>query len=323
MALPGDIVPDMDTALGSDQALSGTQWTLVRDDHKAVIVEVGGGLRTYQTARGEVVDGYDGSEVCPASAGQMLAPWPNRIRDGRFTFDGQTHQLPLTEPAFHNSIHGLVCWSRWRAVEVACDKVVLEHDLVPQPGYPWPLLMRTTWSLGKDGLRADHEAINVGSRPCPFGFAPHPYLAFDGVAVDDLLLRVPARSRLLADSRCLPIGAARAVGGEYDFIAARPIGGAVLDVTFGDIEMEPDGTSSVTVAAPDGRATSVWADAGFTWWQVYTGDTQPQPRYRRSVAVEPMTCPPDAFRSGKDVVVLQPGETWRGSWGIRPYTTTG
>jgi aldose 1-epimerase len=311
----------MDTALGSDQALSGTQWTLVWDDHEAVIVEVGGGLRGYRTARGDIVDGYAATEVCPASAGQLLAPWPNRIRDGRFTFDGQSHQLPLTEPSAHNAIHGLVCWNRWRAVEVAGNRLVLEHDLVPQPGYPWPLSLRTTWSVGPDGLRADHEVTNVGSLPCPFGFAPHPYLLFRGVAVDTLSLRVPARSRLLADARCLPIGAARVAGTEYDFTAPRPVRNAVLDVTFGDVEMEADSTSSVTVATPDGVATSVWADAAFTWWQVYTGDTQPQPRYRRSVAVEPMTCPPDAFRSGRDVVVLQPGGSWHGSWGIHPHTT--
>lgn len=307
----------MNTAAGLTRARSGTEWTITHGAQKAVVVEVGGGLREYHSDGDALIDGYPSGEICDGSAGQILAPWPNRIRDGRYPFRGHTHQLALTEPVFHNAIHGLACWVRWQAVEVRPEAVVVEHDLVPQPGYPWPLRMRTTWSIGPGGLRADHEATNTGDEPCPFGIAPHPYLQIPGVAVEDLTLRVPARSRLLTDGRCLPIGAARVAGGDYDYTTARKIGSAVLDVTFGDVDPGPDGTSTVTITAPDGSAVTMWADEAFGWWQVYTGDTQPPPRHRRSVAVEPMTCPPDAFRSGRDVIVLDPGDTWRGSWGIR------
>ena len=298
---------------------SGTQWTIAAHGHRAVLVEVGGGLRHYEAGGAEIVDGYGADELCPGSAGKVLAPWPNRIRDGNYRFGGIPRQLPLTEPTRHNAIHGLASWLRWECQESGADTVTLAVELPAQPGYPWPLRLRTRWSVGPRGLRADHEAVNLGTEPCPFGLAAHPYLRLPGVAVDDLLLCVPARTRLLLDSRLLPIGAAKVAGSGFDFTRPRRIGGTALDTAFGDLIREPDGRSAVVLTAPDGpAAVAVWADRAFGWWQVFTADSLPAPRHRRSVAVEPMTCPPDAFRSGRDVVTLAPGETWRGSWGIEP-----
>jgi aldose 1-epimerase len=296
---------------------SGTQWTIGADGHEAVVVEVGGGLRTYGSGGVDLLDGYGPDELCPAGAGQVLAPWPNRIRDGQYTFAGEPLQLPLTEPARHNAIHGLVNWLPWRLVAEEPGAVTVECAMPPIPGYPWELTMRTRWEVGADGLRATHEATNAGRTPCPFGLATHPYLKLPRVAVDDIELQVPARSRLLVDGRLLPIGAAKVAGSEYDFGIARTIGPAVLDMAFGDVLLAADGTSTVRLAG-DGRELRVWADGSFRWWQVFTGDTLHGERHRRSVAVEPMTCPPDAFRSGRDLVVLEPGQTWRASWGIRP-----
>lgn len=308
----------METAAQLTRSPSGTQWTISAAEHEAVVVEVGGGLRAYAVDGEELVDSYAESEICPGSAGQILAPWPNRIRDGRFTFGGELRQLALTEPAQGNAIHGLVNWARWTVVEAGASAVTVEHEMVPQPGYPWPLLLRTTWSVGGEGLRAAHEVTNIGSQPCPFGLAPHPYLRVPGAAVDDLALRVPGHSRLLLDSRQLPIGAARVASGEYDYTEPRRIGAATLDVAFGEIERDPTGQSAVTLTRADGAGIRIWADEAFTWWQVYTGDTLAPERRRRSVAVEPMTCPPDAFRSGRDLIVLEPGQVWRGVWGVAP-----
>jgi len=297
------------------QAPSGTQWTIEAGGRRAVVVEVGGGLREY----GAVVFGYDADQLCPNSAGKILAPWPNRLRDGRYTFGGATHQVALSEPARNNAIHGLVNWVRWRRVEGTGDSVTIEHDLVPQSGYPWPVTLRTTWSVGPGGLSATHTATNTGTVPCPFGLGAHPYVRVPGVAVDDLRLRIPAASRLLVDGRSLPIGAAKVASTEYDFTAPRALGTTQLDHGFGDLERDADGGSAVTLEAPDGRGVRVWADAAFHWWQVFTGDGLAPARARKSVAVEPMTCPPDAFRSGRDLLTIEPGQTWRGSWGIQEF----
>ncbi|TDC28456.1 aldose 1-epimerase family protein [Micromonospora sp. KC213] len=298
---------------------SGAQWTIAADGHEAVIVEVGGGLRSYRCAGVDLVDGYAADEVCPGSAGQVLAPWPNRIRDGAYTFGERSLQLDLSEPSRHTAIHGLVNWVRWELLEESADAVTIGYDLPPQPGYPWALRLRSRWSVGADGLRAEHEVTNTGAEAAPFGFSVHPYLRLPGVPVDQTLLRVPGRSRVLLDARLLPVGATAVAGTEYDFTEPRPIGDAVLDLAFGDVVRDDDGGSAVTLTAPDGSAAlHIWADREFGWWQVYTGDTLTGERFRRSVAVEPMTCPADAFRSGKDLITLKPGASWRGVWGLRP-----
>ena len=300
-------------------AKSGTQWTIESDGHRAVLAEVGGVLRGYSAGDREIVDGFTAEEISPASAGQILAPWPNRIRDGHYTFEGQPYQLALTEPDRHNAIHGLTNWARWRAAEKSADSVTLEFDLPPQLGYPWSLTLRTRWTVGADGLRCDQEVTNTSGANAPWGYSVHPYLQLTGVAVDDILLRVPGKTRVLADSRLLPIGAVKVAGTEYDFTEPRRIGTAVLDTTFGDLDHNADGGSAVTISAPDSSAqVEVWGDENFKWWQVFTGDTLHGERFRRSVAIEPMTCPPDSFRSGRDLLVLASGQTWSASWGIKP-----
>src|SRR5262245_41698726 len=244
-------------------APSGDQWTIKSGDHEAVVVEVGGGLRSYKVSGSDVVLGFSEEDLCPAGAGQILAPWPNRIRDGRYSFGGTAYQLPLTEPSTHNAIHGLVNWVRWRTVSLAPEELVVEHDLVPTPGYPWPLSLRTTWTVSRDGLRAAHEVTNVGNADCPFGFSVHPYLTVPGKTADDLLLRIPARNRLLVDGRLLPIGAARVAGGDFDYTEPRRIGTAVLDTAFGDVIRDPDGGSDVTLSTEDGQGVRLWADSAF------------------------------------------------------------
>ena len=300
------------------QALSGAQWTIEADGQRAVLVEVGGGIRTYTAGGHEIIDGFGTDEIAPACHGQILAPWPNRIRDGQYTFEDEAQQLALTEPDKNTAIHGLVNWSRWHLVAEEPGSVTLEFHLPAQVGYPWSLLLQTRWSVGPDGLRADHEVTNTSDRNAPFGFSVHPYFQLTDTAVEDIELRIPARSRVLADSRLLPIGAVKIAGSEYDYAEPRRIGEAVLDTTFGDVVADADGGSSVILAAPSGQSISVWADGTFRWWQAFTSDTLSGERHRRSVAIEPMTCPPDAFRSGRDLTVLAPGDTWRASWGVRP-----
>jgi len=300
-------------------AKSGTQWSIEADGHRAVVVEVGGVLRAYSAGDVRILDGFEADEMSPASAGQILAPWPNRIRDGQYTFEGQAYQLALTEPDRHNAIHGLSNWARWTLVERTPGSVTVEFDLPAQVGYPWWLRLRTRWTVSADGLRCDQEVVNNSATNAPWGYSVHPYLQLTGVAVNDILLHVPGRSRILADARLLPIGAAKVAGSEYDYTEPRRIGDAILDATFGDVDHDADGRTQVTIADPNSDAkVTVWADEKFRYWQVFTGDPLHGERFRRSVAIEPMTCPPDAFRTGRDLIVLEPGQTWSATWGIKP-----
>jgi aldose 1-epimerase len=299
-------------------ARSGTQWSIEGGGRRAVVVEVGGTLRAYSAGDVPLLDGFDADEMSPASAGQILAPWPNRIRDGRYTFEDQSYQLALTEPEKHNAIHGLANWSRWTVVEHTADCLTVEFELPPQVGYPWWLTLRSRWQVSADGLRCDQQAVNNSTSNAPWGYSAHPYVKLPGVSVDETVLHVPGKSRILADARLLPIGSVSVAGSEYDFTEPRKIGGLVLDIAFGDIEHNASGITEVTITDPGSAASIVvWADQKFKYWQVFTGDTLAGERFRRSVAIEPMTCPPDSFRTGRDLTVLAPGETWTASWGIR------
>ena len=290
---------------------SGEQVELTVDDQHVVVVGVGGGLRRYDVGDESVLDGYGVVSMCGSGRGQLLAPWPNRVQDGSYELGGERYQLAIDEPERRNAIHGLVRWSTWTVVEQETDRAVLEHRLYPTPGYPFTLDLRVEYSLAGDGLTVQVEATNVGERSCPYGFGAHPYLSAGGGLVDELELRIPAETALISDERSIPIGRQSVDGTGLDFRAPRPIGSVQLDHCFTDLSREGDGRARVELG---GRAT-LWVDESFPYVMVFTGDALADVA-RRSVAVEPMTCAPNAFRSGDGLIRLEPGESHSGTWGI-------
>jgi aldose 1-epimerase len=302
---------------------SGRQYELVHGAQRAVVVEVGAGLRVYEVGGEPLLDGYGEDEMCTSGRGQLLIPWPNRITGGTHEFEGTTYQLPLTEPTAGNAIHGLVRWRQWAAREQAADSVVLEHVLDPQPGYPFTLELTTEYALGDNGLSVRTSAHNAGKRPCPFGAGAHPYLTLGVIPVDSLLLHVPAATVLSTDDRGIPVGSGPVAGSEYDFREPRAIGTTALDHCFTDLERDGDGFARATVAdSEDGQRIELWVDARHTHLMVFTGDPLPDVN-RRAVAVEPMTCPPNAFKTGDGVIRLDPDETIWFSWGLRKSPVMG
>jgi aldose 1-epimerase len=296
---------------------TGEQFPLRAGDAEVTAVEVGGGLRTFRVGDREVLDGYDAGEMAEAARGHVLAPWPNRLRDGVYTWDGERHRTPVTEPERGTAIHGLVQFASWRAVERAEDRVVLEHLLFPRPGYPFTLRLRVAYELSADGLRVTTTATNEGATALPYGEGHHPYV-LAGPRLDACTLVAPGATVLQTDERALPTGAVSVAGTPYDLRAGRVVGDLVVDSCFTDLERSPDGLAEVRLTAPDGRGVAVWMDEGYGYLQLFSGDVLPEPRRRRGLAVEPMTCPPNAFASGEAVRRLEPGESTEAGWGIRP-----
>ena len=298
---------------------SGEQFELESGEWRLTVVEVGGGLRALRRGDWQVLDGYSVERMCSGGRGQPLMPWPNRIDGGRYTFDGVPHQLALTEPLRGNAIHGLTRWSHWRSVERSAERVVLEHALDPQPGYPFALSLRLHYELTPQGLTVRASARNAGVARCPFGVGFHPYFSCEpaGARVDGSLLKVPANEYLLAGARGIPTGRAPVEGTPFDFRRARPIGELALDHAFAGLARDPDGRARVELASADQRRRiTVWLDASYQYVQVFTGDTLPQAERRFGVAIEPMTCPANAFAIGEAVRILEPGESWQCEWGI-------
>ena len=287
-------------------------------DQRAVVDGVGGGLCAYSAGGLDLVDGYPPGEPITSGRGQVLIPWPNRLEDGAYEFDGRRHQLPLTEPERGNAIHGLVRDASWTVGEREPHRIVLEHVLQPQPGYPFALSLAVEYSLSESGLRVQTTATNSGRDACPFGSGQHPYLTLGTGTVDQLILHAPGQTVLVEDERRLPRGREPVEGTEYDFSRPREIGATKLDDAFTDLQRGADGRARVELRDPVSRAgLTLWLDEAYRYLQLFTGDPLPEVS-RRSLAVEPMTCPPNAFRTGEDLIRLEPGETHMGAWGITP-----
>jgi aldose 1-epimerase len=303
---------------------TGEQWVIAHGHQEAVVTEIGATLRSYTFGGNDVVDGFGPSEWSHAGRGQVLAPWPNRLGDGKYEWQGVHAQAALDEPALGNAIHGLVRWLPWRLEANAQNVVVLGCTIRPTPGYPFSVELRTEYRLRRDGLVVTTQATGAGDVAAPFGIGFHPYLrtgAEDGELIDGALLVLPARRWLLLDERQLPTGEDQSVAGtELDFTAGRVIGPTKLDTAFTDLRRGADGIARAGLEDPvTGRGVEMWVDDRFRYLMCFTGDTVEPERRRRAVAVEPMTCPPDAFRSGRDLIVLEPGESWEGTWGLHPH----
>jgi aldose 1-epimerase len=297
---------------------TGHQYEIVHGATRAIVVEVGGGLRTLVVDGRDVLDGYTDQEFCPGGRGQVLMPWPNRLDHGRYEWDGRTHQASWSEPELMNAIHGLVRFASWDCVSAQPTRLELAHILWPSPGYPFSLELRLTYTLDGDGLTVQTGAKNIGADPAPFGSGQHPYLRpSSGSVVDDCMLSIAARRYLPTDDRGLPIGRESVAETAYDFRSSRHIGGDVLDLGFTDLIRDDDGRAWVEVTEPGAERVALWVDESYRYLQVYTGDTLPDAsRRRRGLAVEPMTCPANAFATGTDVWRIDPGETRTATWGL-------
>jgi aldose 1-epimerase len=296
-------------------ALSGRQFRIRAGAHEATIVDVGAGLRSYTVGGADVTCSYPPEEMPPKCCGTTLVPWPNRIRGASYSFDGVAYQLAVTEPATGNAIHGLGRWARWTAVRRHADRVTLRLDVVPQNGYPFEIRASVTYRLHHhDGLSVTFKARNRGTNPAPFGAGAHPYLSTRGHELDETVVHLPAREVLDLDAVQIPVDSHRVAKTSFDLRRGRRLRDVRLDDAFTDL-ITTDGRGHAEVRGPDGGAR-LWFDDAFGYLQVFTkADLTPG---QHGVAVEPMTCAPDAFNSGAGLVVLAPGAKWRGRWGIIP-----
>jgi aldose 1-epimerase len=297
-------------------------WELALRDgaYTAVVTEIGGGLRVLQHGGQDLVRQYQADQVRPRYTGVVLAPWPNRVADGAYEFHGEVHQLPLTEPERGNALHGLVTWDRFRAEQVTESSVTLVDALVPRVGYPFEVEVSVTYTLsGRDGLQTTVRGRNTGSRAAPWGTAAHPYLQAGAAHVDECVLTVPADQVLeVTPDRLLPVGLAPVEGTDLDFRSATLIGDTFVDHAFTGLRAGDDGLVRVRLTSESGQGVEcAWDPDVLPWVQVHTADTPEAATNRTGLAVEPMTCGPDAFNSGQDLVVLQPGAEHVASWTLR------
>jgi len=297
---------------------SGRQLRIAAHGYEAVIASVGASLRVLRVDGRHLVVPFDADEVRPGYRGTTLAPWPNRIVDGRYTFDGVEHQLALTEPARGQALHGLLSWAEFSDRLVASDRVVLAAVIEPQTGYPFRVEVETEYRLDENGLQQTVTARNLGADAAPWGTGPHPYLVAGDGRVDDWTLALPASEVLtVTPDRLSPI-AVEPVDShpQWDFRTPHPIGDVFIDHAFTGLD-RADGIAEVRLTSGDHGVALSW-DARCPWVQIHTADNPGQDGIHRiGLAVEPMTCPPDAFNSSVDLVVIEPGAEHSAAWRIR------
>ena len=303
---------------------------LACDESTAAISPIGASLVRFSVG--------DRPIVVPMNAfdGAVLAPWPNRIDGGRFDFAGDSHQLPITEPERGTALHGLVADVEWSVVERTESTVSLEYALEPTEGYPFEFSLQVDFELAEAELRMRARALNTGSAPAPFGFGFHPWLSGGaGELVDEAQLVIPAAHWYETNERLIPTGVrpfddGTAVPADHvsddsacmvckDFRALRLIGGTVLDDAFGQPRRGDDGWSRARLKGADLREVVVGMGPGFRTWQACTGDGLDEDLARRAIAIEPMTCPPNAFAAGEagvDFDVVAPGDELVVEWSI-------
>lgn len=310
----------MDQIQTRDRPPSGTQYSIDDSGYAAVIASIGASVRTLQHNGRDLIVPFDIDSMRPNYRGATLAPWPNRVVDGRYSHDGVDHRLALTEPSRGHALHGLVCWLDFQAVRQTDRSVTLGALIEPQDGYPFRLAIEVTFTIGENGLKTTVSATNLSSVPAPYGTGPHPYLVAGLGRVDEWTLELPADDVMtVTRDRLAPVGIEgvdTASNGAYDFRTPTPIAGTAIDHAFTTLLRDGSGTATVRLTDPSGSGVTMTWGTECPWVQIHTADLPDPAKSRLGLAVEPMTCPPDAFNSKIDLISIQPGETTSATWTI-------
>lgn len=307
--------------------LSGLQHSIRAGDYEAVIAGVGASVRSLTYRGRNLVVPFEADEVRPGYRGVTLAPWPNRVVDGVYTFNGETHQLPLTEPSRAHALHGLATWLDYHVVDKDPSHVTLAATIEPQTGYPWRITVRTTFALTSEGLTQIVTATNESDSSAPWGTGPHPYLVAGDAPLDEWTFELPAAQVLaVTDDRLAPteLQAVEADAERFDFRHARRIGAVEIDHAYTALASSHDGLTTARVTDAAGRGVAMVWDAACPWVQIHTADAPEgaaSPVHRIGLAVEPMTCAPDAFNAGAypfdtGLIVIEPGQSATAQWQI-------
>jgi aldose 1-epimerase len=285
------------------------EYLISAGSYTAVVSAEGANLRSLQYRGRNLVLPSRAGHPNPDYRGIIAAPWPNRIADGQYTFDGDHLELPINEHDRRCALHGLVFARTWELDVHESTFVILNCTVSAQDGYPFTLHLTAQYRLTEEGLNITLTAKNTGATPAPYGACPHPYLVAGPSPLDDWVMQFKAERFLeVTADRLLPVGEQDLMGHAFDYEQPRPIGSTEMDHAFTGLGFDAAGIAELTLQDPTGVGVGMSWDMSCTWLQLHTADREPPLPNRLGLAVEPMTCPPDAFNSGKDLVRLLPGE---------------
>lgn len=298
---------------------NGQVLTLKAHGFSAQLATVGATLVSLEFDGRPLVRAFDPQLARPVFSGAILAPWPNRVTDGSYSWDGQSHQLPITESDRGHALHGLVADADFSLTAHSEQRAELTTTITPSAGYPFTVQLVISYRLEAEGLRATATATNLGETAAPFGWGSHAYLVAPGERVDQWTLNLPAQQvQLTEGERLLPKDVVAVAGTELDFRTPKLLGSTFIDHAYTSLEFDSEKLTRAVLTNEDGVGSQIIWDESCRWVQVHTADRDDPTLNRSGLAVEPMTCPPGAFNSGEDVIRLEPAATNQISWLISP-----
>lgn len=252
----------------------------------------------------------------------ILFPFPNRIRNGRWQFEGETYQFDKP-PESPTTIHGLLLNQPYQVDKHAADEngatlvCSLNSGDFPEVirQFPFPFTIQIAYTL-KDAVLTMRIAIkNTGDRNMPMGFGIHPYFSTNltGAAdASEALITVPAAKYWKLDDVLVPTGQQNDVTGTLDLRNGQPFGQLKLDHVFTDVQLVDNVSRCLIENKDTGHTLVMESDAIFRELVVYT------PPGRDAICFEPYTCPTDAINLEArgipaGVIVLAPNETFSGT----------
>ncbi|BDR53220.1 aldose 1-epimerase [Bombiscardovia nodaiensis] len=306
------------------QPRTGQQYSISYGDYQAIVTEQGAILRALKYQGRDLIASFGEDELVPCSNGNVLVPFPNRIEDGEYSFDGRSYQLPIDEHDRNNAIHGYGYRYYWKLESLTESSVTLSWRTPALAYYPFDLIVTVSYELGEQGLTMTTSARNQGSSRAPWAFGIHPWLANgkeshgDAIQADNeaCSLLIPCRTHVEVNDRLIPTGEEAAQDGN-DLSQGISLKGCAFDDAWCDPIRDAQGRSTAVFTRPDGIRVELWGDETINAWQVCTGTGFDASFRPAGVAVEPMTAYANAFRTGKDLVAIDPGQTYSSQVGYR------
>jgi aldose 1-epimerase len=253
----------------------------------------------------------------------VLVPFPSRIKNASYRFNGETHALEANDKEGPNAIHGFLRGANWQHEQLSPSTVKFAYRLKENEfkGYPFALEVELTYRLDRFGLTTEFSIHNSGSKTAPVGIGFHPYFLADASKIDEAHAKIPA-TRYLEFQNLVPTGKILSTeGSPLDFQKSRVIGQTKFNQCFTELTRDSQGLAWAELTNPrTGFQVKVWMDESFPFLVVYSGDAIGDADARRSLAIEPMTCATDAFNHENDaewgLVKLEPGARFGGRYGI-------
>ena len=297
---------------------TGNQYVISSGEWSAVVTELGASLRELKWRGEDLIVPFDPNKVIPCCNGWVLAPYPNRVTNGQYSFDGEDYQMPIDEFDRQSSLHGYAYRYMWELVDLQESHVTLSWRSPDIAGYPFDITITATYALDENGLTETFTVHNNDSVKAPWAFGIHPWLANgkhatgQAITADNELCRLELHcdTHVTVDEHLLPTGE-EPVSGIFDLRDNPTLEGRGFDDAWTDITNRgEDGSTSAVFTRPDGIKVTLTGDKTINSWQVCTGNEIGEKVRQAGVAVEPMTAYADAFRTGKDLVVLEPGDDY-------------